>query len=55
VRGGGPGETGDHTIFIAEVATVCGDPQKTSHFYYTGYRKLIGIGCDGAINMELST
>lgn len=37
------------------VAAVRGDPQKTSHLYSVGYRKLIGIGWDGGINMDLNT
>jgi flavin reductase (DIM6/NTAB) family NADH-FMN oxidoreductase RutF len=48
-------KTGDHTIFIAEVAAVRGDPEKTNHLFSIDYKKLIGLGCDGVINMDLSS
>jgi flavin reductase (DIM6/NTAB) family NADH-FMN oxidoreductase RutF len=46
-------KSGDHTVFIAEVTAIQGNPEKLSHIYSTHYTKLISIGSDGKINMDL--
>ena len=45
--------TGDHTAFIAEVSAIHGTPEKLGHLYSIHYTKLISIGSDGKINMDL--
>ena len=45
--------TGDHTVFIAVVTEINGDPEKLHHIYSIHYTKLISIGSDGKINMDL--
>ncbi len=46
-------KTGDHTIFIANVVSIHGNTEKINHLYSIHYRKLISIGSDGTINMDL--
>jgi len=36
-------ETGDHTIYVAEVLAATTNPQKTKHLYYTSDNRLIGM------------
>jgi len=46
-------KTGDHTIFIADVVAIKGSPEKVKHLYSVHYTKLISLGSNGDINMEL--
>jgi flavin reductase (DIM6/NTAB) family NADH-FMN oxidoreductase RutF len=46
-------ETGDHTLYIADVVATQGDPQKVNHLYSIHYTKLLSIGSTGIINLEL--
>jgi flavin reductase (DIM6/NTAB) family NADH-FMN oxidoreductase RutF len=46
-------ETGDHTLYIANVASIYGDPEKTNHLYSIHYTKFISIGSKGDINLDL--
>ena len=46
-------ETGDHTVFIAEVTAIQGNPEKLNHIYSIHYTKLISIGSQGDINIDL--
>ena len=46
-------KTGDHTIFIAEVVAIHGNPQKLNHLYSVHYTKLVSIGSQGDINLDL--
>ncbi|MBI5739532.1 MAG: flavin reductase family protein [Nitrospirae bacterium] len=47
-------ETGDHTVYIADVVSICGNTDKVRHLYSIHYRKLISIGSDCGINMDLT-
>jgi len=46
-------ETGDHTLYIANVASIHGDPEKANHLYSIHYTKFISIGSKGGINLDL--
>jgi flavin reductase (DIM6/NTAB) family NADH-FMN oxidoreductase RutF len=46
-------ETGDHTIYIADVVAIRGNPEKIMHLYSIHYTKLISIGSTGKIKMDL--
>jgi len=46
-------ETGDHTLFIGNVVAIHGDPTRLNHLYSIHYKKLISIGSDGNINLDL--
>ncbi len=46
-------ETGDHTIYVAEVVAMHGNPEKVNHLYSIHYTKLISIGSKGDIRMNL--
>jgi len=46
-------ETGDHTLFMANVLAMHGNPDKINHLYSTHYTKLISIGATGEIRGEL--
>jgi len=46
-------ETGDHTLYIADVVAVHGDEEKVNHLYSIHYTKLISIGSGGEINLDL--
>ncbi len=46
-------ETGDHTLYIAEVAAIHGDPAKVDHLYSIHYTRLISIGSKGHIRLDL--
>lgn len=46
-------ETGDHTLYIANVVAIHGDAEKPNHLYSIHYRKLISIGFKGDINLKL--
>jgi flavin reductase (DIM6/NTAB) family NADH-FMN oxidoreductase RutF len=46
-------ETGDHTLYIANVAAIHGDPEKLNHLYSIHYTKLISIGSKGDIKLDL--
>lgn len=45
--------TGDHTIFIADVVAMLGNPEKIMHLYSIHYKKLISIGSNGGIRINL--
>ncbi len=46
-------DTGDHTIYIADVVAIHGNPEKAKHLYSIHYRKLLSIDCKGNVNLEL--
>jgi flavin reductase (DIM6/NTAB) family NADH-FMN oxidoreductase RutF len=46
-------KTGDHTLFIANVAAIHGNHDKAHHIYSIHYTKLISIGSNGEINLDL--
>ncbi|MBI5056076.1 MAG: flavin reductase family protein [Nitrospirae bacterium] len=46
-------ESGDHTVYIADVVAIHGNPEKVMHLYSIHYTKLISIGCNGKIKMDL--
>jgi flavin reductase (DIM6/NTAB) family NADH-FMN oxidoreductase RutF len=46
-------ETGDHTVYIANVVAIHGNPENINHVYSIHYTKLISIGSKGAIKLEL--
>lgn len=46
-------ETGDHTIFIADVVAIHGNPDRAKHLYSIHYTKLISLDCKGNVNLEL--
>jgi flavin reductase (DIM6/NTAB) family NADH-FMN oxidoreductase RutF len=45
--------TGDHTLFIAEVVATHGNPEKVNHIYSIHYTKLISIGSKGDMTFDL--
>lgn len=45
--------TGDHRVFIAEVAAIHGDHDRTSHLYSIHYRRLLGIDYTGHVTLDL--
>lgn len=47
-------ETGDHTVFMAEVVGIHGTPEKISHLYSIRYTKLISISSKGDIKFDLN-
>ena len=47
-------ETGDHTLYLSDVAAIHGDPKKVNHIYSVHYTKLVSIGSTGNINMDLN-
>jgi len=47
-------DTGDHTIYIAEVVAIHGNPEKARHLYSIHYTRLISIDCRGNINFNLN-
>ena len=46
-------ETGDHTVYFANVVATHGNPDRVNHIYSIHYTKLISIGSTGDIKMEL--
>ncbi len=46
-------ETGDHTIYIGNVVAIQGNPEKVNQLYSIHYTKLISIGSEGDIKLEL--
>jgi len=46
-------DTGDHTLFIADVVAIHGTPEKINHLYSIHYTRLISIGSQGEIEMDL--
>ena len=46
-------ETGDHTLYIANVAAIHGNPEKVNHLYSIHYSKFISLGSKGGINLDL--
>ena len=46
-------ETGDHTLYIANVVSIYGDPKKVNHLYSIHYTKFISIGSKGGMNLDL--
>jgi flavin reductase (DIM6/NTAB) family NADH-FMN oxidoreductase RutF len=45
--------TGDHTLYIADVVSIHGDPEKINHLYSIHYTKFISIGSNGKVNLDL--
>jgi flavin reductase (DIM6/NTAB) family NADH-FMN oxidoreductase RutF len=46
-------ETGDHILYVGEVVAMRAVPGTPRHLYSLHYRKLVGIGADGSVNLEL--
>jgi flavin reductase (DIM6/NTAB) family NADH-FMN oxidoreductase RutF len=46
-------QSGDHTIFIANVVGIQGNPENTSHLRSIHYNKLIAMDFEGNINWNL--
>ena len=46
-------DAGDHTIFVAEVLSMQGDPEKAEHLYSIHYRKLVSIDTEGKTDFDL--
>jgi flavin reductase (DIM6/NTAB) family NADH-FMN oxidoreductase RutF len=46
-------ETGDHTVYIANVVAAHGSPEKVNHLYSVHYTKLISLGSTGEIKTDL--
>ncbi len=46
-------EAGDHTLFVAEVLSMVGDPDKAEHLYSIHYRKLVSIDTGGKVDFDL--
>lgn len=46
-------ETGDHTLYIANVVAINGNPEKKNHLYSVHYTKLISLGSKGDIKLDL--
>ena len=46
-------KTGDHTVYVADVVAIHGNPKKINHLYSIHYKKLVSIGSNGNINMDL--
>ena len=46
-------DTGDHTLYIANVVSIHGDPEKVNHIYSIHYTKFISIGSTGIIKTDL--
>ena len=46
-------ETGDHTMYIANVVAIHGRPDKPAHLYSIHYSKLISISSTGDIRVDL--
>ncbi|MBI4683165.1 MAG: flavin reductase family protein [Nitrospirae bacterium] len=46
-------ETGDHTVYIANVVATHGNPDLVNHLYSIHYTKLISIGSAGEIKLDL--
>ena len=44
---------GDHTIHLAHVVAIHGDPDRLNHLYSIHYTKLVSIGSQGSINWDL--
>jgi flavin reductase (DIM6/NTAB) family NADH-FMN oxidoreductase RutF len=47
-------ETGDHTVFIANIVAKHGNPEKINHLYSIHYTKLMSIGSTGEIKQDLN-
>lgn len=45
--------TGDHTLYIAEVLAIHGNSEDINHIYTINYTRLISIGCEGEMNLNL--
>jgi flavin reductase (DIM6/NTAB) family NADH-FMN oxidoreductase RutF len=46
-------ETGDHTIYIADIVAMHGDQEKVMHLYSVHYTRLVSLDCKGNVNFEL--
>ncbi len=46
-------ETGDHTLYTADVAAIHGNPDRVNHLYSIHNSKLISIGSTGKIKLDL--
>jgi flavin reductase (DIM6/NTAB) family NADH-FMN oxidoreductase RutF len=46
-------DTGDHTMFIADVVAIHGEPEKARHLYSIHYTSLISLDCKGNITQDL--
>jgi flavin reductase (DIM6/NTAB) family NADH-FMN oxidoreductase RutF len=47
-------ETGDHTVYIADVVAAHGNPERVNHLYSVHYTKIISVGSAGEIKTDLS-
>ncbi|MBI4842968.1 MAG: flavin reductase family protein [Nitrospirae bacterium] len=46
-------ETGDHTLYIANVVNIHGDHEKARHLYSIHYKRLISLDTEGNVNLGL--
>ena len=46
-------ETGDHTLYIANVVDMHGDHDRAKHLYSIHYKKLISLDCKGNVDFNL--
>ena len=46
-------DTGDHTLYVADVVEMHGSPDKVVHLYSVHYTKLVAIGSDGTAVFDL--
>jgi flavin reductase (DIM6/NTAB) family NADH-FMN oxidoreductase RutF len=46
-------ETGDHTMFIADVTGISGNPDKLRHLYSIHYTRLVSLDSKGSVNFDL--
>lgn len=46
-------DTGDHTVYISDVTSIQGNPDRVNHIYSIHYTKLISIGSGGRLKTDL--
>ncbi len=46
-------ETGDHTVFIANIKKIWGNPDKEMHLFTVHYKKMFSMDTKGNINLDL--
>ena len=46
-------ETGDHTVYFANVVAIHGSPDRVNHLYSIHYTKLISVGSMGDIRIDM--
>ncbi|MCP4603051.1 MAG: flavin reductase family protein [Proteobacteria bacterium] len=46
-------ETGDHTLFIAEVVSQTGSPDRPDHLYSIHYEKLVSLDAEGNLDFNI--